>query len=258
MPRVRATRIGGERPPCPTIGHSPKTPLPSLGKSFESSEGANPVSYQILCAPQSYHNSEVEIIALSLGAERVPHLSLDTAGRTDSIAFSPGERVSRSGAFTSRSGTGEGSLPQFRESTSSPAPRSSIAVQSNRTMQPGFAGETDGEPLASEAGRATRTMSRFELRFGFAARGGPRGQRETIADAKLWPDNIVCERKKPLTRPATAGESAIVGHPLPTGEGYDFDFTPVSSRRGGSRPAPMDRVTIPMPGRGVYCYPRFG
>ena len=132
--------------------------------------------------------------------------------------------MSRSGAFTSRSGTGEGSHPQFPKSTSSAAPRSSIAVQSNDTLQPGFAGETDGEPLASAAGRATRTMSRFELRFGCAARGGPQGQGKTIADAKLRPDKMVWERKKPLTRPATAGESAIAGHPLPKREGYISDL----------------------------------
>ena len=54
------------------------------------------------------------------------------------MALSPGERVSRSGASTSRSGTGEGSLAQFREPTSSVVPRSSTAVQSNSTPQPGF------------------------------------------------------------------------------------------------------------------------
>jgi hypothetical protein len=124
-------------------------------------------------------------IALSLGAERVPHLWLDTGGRPESIALSPGERVSRSGASSSRSGTGEGSLAHFREPTSSVAPRSSPAVQSNSTPQPGFAGEASGEPLPSASGRATRRMSRFELRFGCAARGGPHGQRETIADAEL-------------------------------------------------------------------------
>ena len=118
-------------------------------------------------------------------AERVPHLWLDTGGGTESIALSPGERVSRSGASTSRSGTGEGSLAQFREPTSSVVPRSSTAVQSNSTPQPGFAGETSGEPLPSASGRATRTMSRFELRLGCAARGGPHGQRETRAEAEL-------------------------------------------------------------------------
>ena len=123
--------------------------------------------------------------ALSPWAERVPHLWLDTGAGTESIALSPGERVSRSGASTSRSGTGEGSLAQFREPTSSVVPRSSTAVQSNSTPQPGFAGETSGEPLPSASGRATRTMSRFELRLGCAARGGPHGQRETIAEAKL-------------------------------------------------------------------------
>jgi hypothetical protein len=35
---------------------------------------------------------------------------------------------------------------------------------------------------------------------------------------------MVCERKKPLTRPATAGESAVAGHPLPKGEGYISDL----------------------------------
>jgi len=41
-------------------------------------------------------------------AERVPHHWLDTGGEVEIIALSRGERVSRSGAFTSRSGTGEG------------------------------------------------------------------------------------------------------------------------------------------------------
>jgi hypothetical protein len=67
-------------------------------------------------------------------------------------------------------------------------------------------------------------MSRFELRLGCAARGGPHRQRETVADAKLWLDKMVCERKKPLTRPATAGESTAAGHPLPKGEGYISDL----------------------------------
>jgi hypothetical protein len=35
---------------------------------------------------------------------------------------------------------------------------------------------------------------------------------------------MVYERKKPLTRPATAGESAVAGHPLPKGEGYVSDL----------------------------------
>ena len=68
-------------------------------------------------------------------AERVPDLKVGTGGRTELTALSPGERVSRSGAFTSRSGTGEGSLAQFRESTSS-------------ATRPGLAGETGGEPYA--------------------------------------------------------------------------------------------------------------
>jgi len=53
------------------------------------------------------------VFALSQGAEPVPQVWLDTGGGTESIALSQGERVSRSGAFTSRSGTGEGSLAQF-------------------------------------------------------------------------------------------------------------------------------------------------
>ena len=110
------------------------------------------------------------------GAECVPYLLLDTGGRTESIALSSGERVSRSGAFTSRSETGEGSLAQFRESTSSAAPRSSIAVQSNSTPQPGFTGETGDEPLASASGRTPRTMSRFELRFGTPQGAGRTGR----------------------------------------------------------------------------------
>jgi hypothetical protein len=35
---------------------------------------------------------------------------------------------------------------------------------------------------------------------------------------------MVWGRKKPLTRPATAGESAVAGHPLPKGEGYMFEL----------------------------------
>ena len=42
-----------------------------------------------------------------------------------------------------------------------------------------------------------------------------------------------CERKQPLTRPATAGESTVAGHPLPKGEGYLRELPPqVSSRKG--------------------------
>jgi hypothetical protein len=33
------------------------------------------------------------------------------------------------------------------------------------------------------------------------------------------------ERNLPLTRPATADENAVAVHPLPRGEGYDFDST---------------------------------
>jgi hypothetical protein len=78
--------------------------------------------------------------------------------------------------------------------------------------------------LPSAPGRATRTRSRFELRLGCAARGGPHGERETIADAKLELDKMVRQGKKPLTRPATAGESAVAGHPLRKGEGYISDL----------------------------------
>ena len=37
--------------------------------------------------------NQVGIVALSLGAEHVPHLSLDTGGITESMALSPGERA---------------------------------------------------------------------------------------------------------------------------------------------------------------------
>ena len=93
-------------------------------------------------------------------------------------ALSRGERVDRDGAFTSRRGPGEGSLARFRQQTSSVPPRSSTAVQSRAGRlfrsaalpQPGFAGETGGEPFPSASGRATRTISRFEPRLGCAAR----------------------------------------------------------------------------------------
>ena len=48
------------------------------------------------------------------GAGHVPRLLLDTGGKTDSIALSFGERVSRSGAFISWSVTGEGSVRRGR------------------------------------------------------------------------------------------------------------------------------------------------
>jgi hypothetical protein len=39
-------------------------------------------------------------------------------------------------------------------------------------------------------------------------------------------------RKKPLTRPAMAGENAIAGHPLPKGEGclYALILAPMGAR----------------------------
>jgi hypothetical protein len=55
-----------------------------------------------------------------------------------------------------------------------------------------------------------------------------------------------CERKKPLTRPATAGESAVAGHPLPKGEGNISDLG-----TGGVQPkmwdmlSPRERAMIP-------------
>ena len=67
----------------------------------------------------------------------------------------------------------------------------------------------------------------LELRLGQAARGEPHGQRETLADAKPEPDKRVWEGKKPLTRPPTAGESAVAGHPLPKGEGCIIDGWPL-------------------------------
>jgi len=54
-------------------------------------------------------------------------------------------------------------------------------------------------------------MPRFELRFGCGARGKPPGQRKTITDATPYLDKVVSKGKKPLTRPATAGESAVTG-----------------------------------------------
>jgi hypothetical protein len=67
---------------------------------------------------------------------------------------------------------------------------------------------------------------------------------------------MVCEGREPLTRPATAGESAVAGHPLPKGEGCISDFGPPSpaedvgndqprgrgcpTKEGGSLPVPFD------------------
>ena len=44
------------------------------------------------------------------------------------------------------------------------------------------------------------------------------------------------EGKQPLTRPATAGESAVAGHPLPKGEGRvsDFDTLGVQPKMWGT------------------------
>ena len=61
---------------------------------------------------------------------------------------------------------------------------------------------------------------------------------------------MVCEGKKPLTRPATAGESAVAGHPLPKGEGYITDLG-----TGGVQPkmwdtlSPSGEGTDPAPSR---------
>jgi hypothetical protein len=53
--------------------------------------------------------------------------------------------------------------------------------------------------------------------------GGLHRQEKTVIDAKLWQDSTACERKQPLTRPATAGEIAVAGHHLPKGEGWHPD-----------------------------------
>ena len=51
-----------------------------------------------------------------------------------------------------------GYFAQFRESTSSATPRSSIAVQSNSTPQPGFAGETGDGTCGKAAGQLHLTL----------------------------------------------------------------------------------------------------
>jgi hypothetical protein len=57
---------------------------------------------------------------------------------------------------------------------------------------------------------------------------------------------MLWEREKPLTRPTTAGESAVAGHPLPKGEDSLCDWGDGSL----SRLAPMMRVTISaLPGK---------
>jgi hypothetical protein len=141
--------------------------------------------------------NQVGIVALSLGAEHVPHLSLDTGGITESMALSPGERVSRSGAFTSRSGTGEGSLARFASSGELSAAasfrtgsgedeqqgRTSVNRQCSSHREPRFPEETGGESLPRGLGRATSTLPRSGASIGLRRNGGPHG--ETKADAKL-------------------------------------------------------------------------
>ena len=63
---------------------------------------------------------------------------------------------------------------------------------------------------------------------------------------------MVCERKKPLTRPATAGESAVAGHPLPKGEGYISDLgTPGVQRKMWDMLSPMGEGNTCLPT--AYC-----
>ena len=130
--------------------------------------------------------NQVGIVALSLGAEHVPHLSLDTGGITESMALSPGERVSRSGAFTSRSGTGEGSLARFASSGELSAAasfrtgsgedeqegRMSVNRQCSSHREPRFPEETGGESLPRGSGRATSTLPRSGASVGWADRTG--------------------------------------------------------------------------------------
>jgi len=60
---------------------------------------------------------------------------------------------------------------------------------------------------------------------------------------------MVCEGKEPLTRPATAGESAVAGHPLPQGEGYISDL-------GTPGVQPKIWVTISPKGEGCWLQRR--
>jgi hypothetical protein len=62
--------------------------------------------------------------------------------------------------------------------------------------------------LHPACGRTTSATPMVGRPFGGAAVGGRAGQNKF-----RW------RRKLPLTRPATAGESAVAGHPPPKGEG---------------------------------------
>ena len=65
--------------------------------------------------------------------------------------------------------------------------------------------------LRRQAGRPRRTPAARRIRW-------------VAAWVSLWAEEMISERKKPLTRPATAGESAVAVHPLPKGEGYICDL----------------------------------
>ena len=76
---------------------------------------------------------------------------------------------------------------------------------------------------------AARPGLRSLMRHGPGFPSGKKvSQAETVCDL-LQPVREVprLEGKKPLSRPARAGENALAGHPLPKGEGFQFQARPL-------------------------------
>ena len=115
-------------------------------------------------------------------------------------------------------------------------------MQSNSTPHSGFARETAGGPLPSASGRATRTTSRLELRFGCAARCGRTGRGRIQLMRSFSRTRWFANGRNPSPGPRRLAKTPVAVHPLPLGEGLEFlhffpwkDPIPFLAHGGGVR-----------------------
>ena len=153
-------------------------------------------------------------------ADRCPYLGLDTAGRLESTALSLGRGCRASALSPAGARRVRGLLLGFA-SSDHPLPQRldhpSLGKAARVLRNPVRHGRRLANPGLERPGGSTRATPRFELRLGCAALGVPQGQgeRRTGCEGLADGNRRAWEGKKPLTRPATAGESAVAGHPLP-------------------------------------------
>jgi hypothetical protein len=175
------------------------------------------------------------------------HQRPDTGGtEAGNTALSLGRGCPAAGAFTSRSGTGEGSLPRRGGARSA---HLTILFRGVYPQWPWL--KRKARPpvcvRSSRLGQTTKAVLFFSILR--------REQQDCLATKATPHPARDGWRKRHRGPPSPHGRGLRFRlHPRvqpkiwvtisPWGEGYDFDFTPVSSRRSGTRSAPRERASV--------------